>query len=83
MDGGASFIMALIDTLEALAALYNKGAIDLLFMACIVHAKTICQLLEWCKHFDIELNVTDCIKCNMQNLEHEYHGWRVWSKECA
>lgn len=47
--------MALMDTLEALAASYKRGEITLDYMVCITKADDIAQLLDWCKYFGIDM----------------------------
>lgn len=68
--------MALRDTLEALAASYKRGQVSLPFMACIVNADTIAQMLNWCKSYDIDvLGLERASVLEIQQFEKEYKGW--------
>ena len=69
--------MALIDTLESLAAAYNKGAITLHFAACVIGVTSIKQLLDLAIHYDVEFVGTNPMKQEeLQKLEKELDEWR-------
>ena len=68
--------MALNDTLEALAASYRDGRVSLAYMACVVSADSIAQMLKWCRGYDIDvLGLEHASVLDIQKLEREYKGW--------
>lgn len=72
--------MALIDTLEALAASYNRGEITLPYAACVLQTPSIQGLLELALHFGITFIGTNPItREKLNDLEKEYDVWRKTS----
>ena len=73
-------MMALVDTLEALAASYNKGLINLQYAACVLNLSTIKELLDLSCHFGVEFIGTNPITRDKLNAEERvYEGWRSTS----
>jgi len=72
--------MALIDLLETLAALYNRGVVSLPFAALNIRAKNVRELLDLAVYFGIEFVGTNPIKREeLERMETEYIKMRVSS----
>ena len=73
--------MALMDTIEALAASYNKGVITLPFAACVIGVTSIKELLNLALHFNVEFVGTNPIsRKRLNTLEKELDSWRTFNQ---